>query len=137
MKKLSTSYTDYNKTFFDYWHIKTSESVNPTQNFIGYSEHEHHIACSEHPVYTLTAMLPCYYLWYWFSDQIINAGITQDNLYFNWVDGCHSVKSAYIIGNFIELWKNAGKDFDETKATAIYTKSMDFELKVFSEAFSK
>lgn len=135
MKELYTSYVDYNKTFFDYWHIRTAESVNPTQNFIDYSEHEHHVAYSEHAIYTLVAMLPCYYLWYWFSDRILETGIKEDNLYYEWVENCHSAGSAYQIGNFIELWKKQDKEFDEAKAMEIYATSMNYELKVFTDAY--
>lgn len=38
------------------------------------------------------------------------------------------------MGSFIEEWKSGGKPFDEDLAHDIYRTSMDFELKVFSEA---
>lgn len=134
MSKLHNSYREYNKTFFDDWHVRTSESVNATQTFIDYSEHEHHVACSKHSVYTLVAMLPCYYLWYWFSNEMLK-NIKTDNLYYDWVVGCHSASSAYVIGNFFEEWIKSGKEFDDNMAIKIYSDSMSYELQVFTEAF--
>lgn len=133
-KELYEGYVDYNKTFFYSWHIRTSESVNPTAAFEEYAEHEHHIMCSCPPIYTLVAMLPCYYLWYWFSDRMLTEGIEDDNLYKPWVEDCHSADSAYVVGNFIDSWQKQGKAFDEALATSIYTKSMQCERKVFSQA---
>lgn len=135
MSELHKSYREYNVTFFVGWHIRTSESINATKNFIKYAEHEHHVACSIPPIYTLVAMLPCYYLWYWFSDEMLKE-MPKDNLYYLWATYCHSANSAYRIGNFIEEWKRQGKEFDETLATNIYTTSMHCELDIFNEALT-
>ena len=133
MSALAESYHEYNMTFFNDWHIRTAESVNPTAEFEAYAEHEHHVSCAEQPVYTLVAMLPCYYLWYWFTDKMLPE-VADDNLYKGWVEGSHSCSTAYRIGNFIESWKQMGKEFDEQLAMEIYTKSMNCELSVFSKA---
>lgn len=137
MSELHQSYREYNEIFFNDWRIRTSESVNPSQNFVDYSEHEHHIACSKDPIYTLISMLPCYYLWYWFSDQMLQKGMNDANLYKGWVEGCHSADSAYEIGSFIDSWQKDGKAFDESLATEIYTKSMNYELAVFTAALER
>ena len=41
---------------------------------------------------------------------------------------------AWLLGSFIEDWTDAGRPFDEGLAMDIYRTSMDFELKLFSEA---
>lgn len=134
MNELHKSYCKYNKTFFDEWHIRTSESVNATPTFIHYADHEHQVACHKHPIYTLVAMLPCYYLWYWFADKMCSE-MSDDNIYKDWVKGCcYSDKTPMRIGNFIDKWQLDGKEFDEELAFAIYKKSMDYELEAFTNA---
>lgn len=129
-------YVSYNETFFNVWRIPMASSVNPTQNFKDYAEHEHHVMCSQPSIYTLVAMLPCYYLWYWFSSQL-RPDMSDDNLYLDWIEGSLSTGSAYRIGNFIDNWQKKGKEFDEQIATEIYQTSMNFEKKVFTEAYKQ
>lgn len=135
MRELHQSYRDYNQSFFDDWHIRTSESVNATKEFVDYAGHEHHTACSQHPIYTLVAMIPCYYLWYWFSNEMIHRGLADANLYKGWIEGCCDPGTAYEIGNFIEDWRRSGKEFDEMLAAEIYHQSMLGELSVFTAAY--
>ena len=127
-------YKEYNQTFFDTWRIPTASSVNPTEVFINYAEHEHHIACSCEPIYTLVAMLPCYYLWYWFCSKMYPE-MSSNNLYRDWVEGSLSTGSAYRIGNFIDKWQKNQQPFDEERADEIYAASMNYELQVFTEAY--
>lgn len=136
---MMASYDDYNDTFLTDWHIRESDSVTPTQTMRNYSEHEHNVMCYEEPIYTLVAYIPCYYLWPWFSQQIQNAPEYQPGVYKDWFEGNYggtnaSFKSAWKIGIFIDEWIKAGKPFDKVKATEIYTKSMQYELQVFTEA---
>lgn len=133
-RDLDEGYIEYNKTFFDQWHIRTSDSVNPTAAFEEYAEHEHNVMCSYAPIYTLVALLPCYYLWYWFSDKMLKNGMEDTNLYKPWVNDCHSADSAYTVGNFIDQWQKQGKPFDESLASQIYKKSMQCERAVFTQA---
>ena len=64
-------YDGYNRTFLDQWHLRESDSVTPTKTMHDYAEHEHNVMCYEDPIYTLVAYIPCYYLWPWFSQQIM------------------------------------------------------------------
>lgn len=134
-------YKDYNSTFINYWHIKQSDSVVPTDTMKAYAEHEHQVMCYQDPIYTLVAYIPCYYLWPWFSKQIIDSDGYNPGVYHSWFEnnyyGEDSFNSARKIGWLIEEWQNKGKSFDEEKAFEIYKTSMDFELKVFTEAWNE
>lgn len=132
IKELGTSYTAYNKYFLDVWHIPNADSVIPNQVCIDYVKHERDTATTLHPIYTLVSMLPCYYLWYWISDQLY--AYRRNNLYSYWIEGCHSANSAYVIGNFLHNWQQARKSFNEQKAMEIYTASMQYEYRNFYEA---
>lgn len=132
-------YIDYNKTFLVDWHIHTANCVTPTDTFKAYAEHEHHVMCAYDPIYTLVALLPCYYLWPWFGKKIKESEGYAPGVYHSWFDGCWAddsyFDSAYAIGNFIEAWKGNGKEFDEDLAMQIFQTSMKYELAVFSEAY--
>ena len=132
-------YDNYNDTFLNNWHIRESDSVTPTKTMHDYAEHEHNTMCYDDPIYTLVAYIPCYYLWPWFSQKIMEQdGFNKDGIYSYWFawnyEDDNSYKSAWRIGNLIEAWKAAGKEFDEDKALDVYSKSMQFELQVFTEA---
>lgn len=133
-------YKGYNSSFIKYWHIKQSDSVVPTETMEAYAEHEHQVMCYQDPIYTLVAYIPCYYLWPWFSKQIMNSDGYNPGVYAEWFKGNYkgegSFDSAKRIGWFIEAWKDESKPFDEEKALEIYKTSMDFELKVFTEAWN-
>lgn len=128
LKQLYISYSEYNQAFLKVWHIEKSESVIPTATCKGYADYERKIANAYPPIYTLVVMLPCYYLWYWLSDQIYKSRV--NNIYGYWIEGCHSANTAYSIGNFIE----SVKTFDEKIAMPIYQEAMNFEYKNFNEA---
>lgn len=135
-----SGYDDYNRKFLTDWHIRESDSVTATKAMHDYAEHEHNVMCYEDPIYTLVAYIPCYYLWPWFSQHIMEKdGYNKDGIYDYWFAGNYygqeSYKSAWVIGDLIEKWKAAGKPFDETKAEEIYVKSMNYELEVFSQAY--
>lgn len=66
-------YHQYNAYFLNQWHILNSSSIVPTKAMKAYSEHEHNVMCYEEPIYTLVAYIPCYYLWPWFSYQIMQS----------------------------------------------------------------
>ena len=135
-------YDNYNGTFLDNWHLRESDSVTPTKAMHDYSEFEHSVMCYEDPIYTLVAYIPCYYLWPWFSQRIMEQdGYNTDGLYNYWFGsnyyGPDSYKSAWRIGNLIEEWVKADKPFDEAKAMEIYGKAMNFEYEIFSTADQK
>lgn len=139
---MSQKYDKYNSTFLDYWHLRESDSVTPTKTMHDYAEHEHNVMCYEDPIYTLVAYIPCYYLWPWFSQQIMERdGYNKDGIYDYWFKGNYygkdSYKSAWLIGDLIEEWEAFEKPFDEAKAEEIYVKSMNYELQVFTEADKK
>lgn len=127
-------YVEYNKVFLDIWHIPAATSVKPTKVFQDYAEHEFQTASNYDPIYTLVAMLPCYYLWYWFSSKL-SPDMSSDNLYIDWVEGSLSARSAYRIGNFIDKWQKQNQPFDERLAEKIYAASMNYELQIFTEAY--
>jgi thiaminase/transcriptional activator TenA len=130
--QLYTNYNTYNQTFLNVWHILNADCVVPTTNCEAYAHHERVVANYDHPIYTLVVMLPCYYLWYWLSDQIWD--YRENNLYGFWIEGCHSSSSAYAIGNFIDAWVKDGKVFDDSYAMNIYSKSMQYEYINFNDA---
>jgi len=131
---LTASYKEYNDYFRDPWHILMPDTIIPTTVSQGYVNHERRVANYEHPIYTLVAMLPCYYLWFWMADSLWKH---RDNpLYGFWIKGNHSSRSAYTIGNFIDKWQKDKKPFDEKTAFNIYEKSMRFEQKMFEEEHS-
>lgn len=124
------SYNSYNETFLKFWHIPNSASIVPTAAIQNYAAHEQQVAISQDPIYTLVAILPCYYLWNWLSAKL--SGYVTNNLYGFWIEGNSSTKSAFTVGNFIEAWKGMpGTTFNEPAAMSIYKKSMNFELANF------
>lgn len=129
---LHENYKAYNQTFLNVWHLLNADCVVPTKTCKAYAEHERIVANYKNPVYTLVAILPCYYLWYWLSDQIYK--YKGGNLYTYWIEGCHSAGSAYSIGNFIDEWQKTGNEFDEGTALDIYSESMKYEYLNFKEA---
>lgn len=136
---LYEGYVDYNQTFFTDWHLHTASSITPTDTFRSYSEHEHYVMCAYEPIYTLVALLPCYYLWPWFGKEIKSSGGYTPGVYKSWFDGCWDgdsyFDSAYVIGNFIEEWKSKGKEFDEELAKQTFKTSINYELAAFTEAY--
>lgn len=135
-----SGYDDYNSTFLKDWHIREPDSVTPTETMRDYAEHEHNTMCYEDPIYTLVAYIPCYYLWPWFSEKIMSDTNYAPGVYGDWFSGNYygpdSYKSALKIGNLIDGWQKAGKPFDEAKGFEVYRKSMNYELEVFTEAYT-
>ena len=142
VNELVIGYDSYNSVFLKYWHIHLSDDVVPTAEMKAYADFEHSVMCSKDPIYTLVAYIPCYYLWPWFSEQVIkenqknhvNAGVYQSWFEGNYNNG-EGYDSAYDLGNFIEQWQTNGKKFDESIAFEIYKTSMEHELEVFSKAY--
>lgn len=133
------AYDDYNRTFIEDWHIRDAESVLPTETMRLYAAHERRVACEEEPIYGLVAYLPCYQLWPWFARQLMRSPLYRPGVYKDWFECIYqgereSFGGSWLMGNFIEDWRDRGKPFDEDLANDIYRTSMDFELKVFTEA---
>ncbi|MDR2166899.1 MAG: hypothetical protein LBE35_03485 [Clostridiales bacterium] len=134
LSSLTDSYKEYNRYFLDVWHILKPDTVVPTETSKGYVFHERRVANYEHPIYTFAAMLPCYHLWSWLGQSLID--FIDNPMYGFWIEGNASPSgSAYAIGNFIEDWQKAGKEFDEDKAMEIFSTSMEFEFAMFNEAY--
>ena len=132
---------DYNQTFLEDWHILNTESVIPTETMRLYAEHEQRVAHEEDPIYTFVAQMPCYHLWPWFARQLMMSPLYRPGVYRSWFESVYegeneSFSPGWTMGSFIEEWKKRGNPFDEDLAHDIYRTSMDFELKVFSEACS-
>ena len=132
-------YDVYNRTFLDDWHLRNAESVMPTETMSLYAAHERRVALEEDPIYALVAYLPCHCLWPWFARRLMMSPRYQPGVYRGWFETIYPSESvgfgpAWLLGSFIEEWIGAGKPFDESLAMDIYRSSMDFELKLFSEA---
>ena len=141
MESRLRGFADFNRTFLEDWHIRNIESVVPTETMRLYTEHERRVACNEEPIYTLVAHLPCYHLWPWFARQLMMSPRYRPGIYRNWFESVYegeaeSFGAGWTMGSFIEEWKKRGNPFDEDLAHDIYRTSMNFELKVFSEACS-
>jgi len=130
---LTASYVNYNDSFRDPWHILFPDTVVPTEVSQGYVNHERRVANHEHPIYTLVAMLPCYHLWSWMGNSLIDH--IGNKMYGFWIEWNQSYRSAHTIGNFIDDWQKDGKVFNEDLAFGIYAKSMEFEYKMFEEEY--
>lgn len=135
----TNAYDSYNRTFIEDWRIRNTESVVPTDAMRGYVEHEQRVAREEDPIYTMVVFLPCYHLWPWFARQLMMSPRYSPGVYRSWFEGVYQGESesfggAWLMGNFIEEWRDAGNPFDEGLAHDIYRESMEHELAVFSEA---
>ncbi len=132
--RLYNGYAAYNATFYEYWHVLTSKSVSPTDHFREYAAHERAVSLNDEPIYLLAALLPCYYLWYWMADKIHKDPAASPGVYRGWVDGNRGDPlTAYLVDEFINQWRLAGRPFDEAKAIRIFATSMEYESKVFDE----
>lgn len=139
VKSKVESYDAYNRTFLEDWHIRNTESVIPTETMQRYVEHERRVSLDEDPIYTLVVYLPCYHLWPWFARRLMMSPHYSPGVYQSWPEGIYqgeveSFGGAWLMGNFIEQWKDAGQPFDEALAHDIYRTSMEFELAIFNEA---
>lgn len=129
LKEKYNSYLTYNESFTDTWHIKDASSVIPTSVTKAYSDYERSVVLTKETIYSLVVMLPCDYLWYWFSTKIENK--TPNNIYEPWIDDNLDSSSAYAIGNVLNLFSN---EIDIGEATEIYKNAMTFELNNFKQA---
>lgn len=133
LKHFYNSYTAYNATFYTEWHILTSKSVAPTEDFSTYAQHERFVSLNEEPIYLLAALMPCYYLWPWMANKIDADQTKHPGIYQFWVDGNKgSGSSARAADRIITQWIKDGKPFDEDKALQIFSESMQCELDVFT-----
>lgn len=130
--EIRNCYQEYNSTLLNVWHIENANGISPTQNMQDYIRHDSNIA-DMGSVRTLIAILPCYYLWYWISDQILadDSYHAESNLYHNWVIESHVTRSAYTIGNFLETEDY----FTLDEGLQIYRTSMEYELANFQDAY--
>lgn len=132
VEKIYNEYVIYNQDFAEKWRIEDTSSIKPIDVIKNYADYEREVAQTEAPLYALVAMLPCFYLWYWFSDQMLSQGVAEDNLYLEWIKSCYNYSSAKAVDDFITKWRGQGKEFDVTKAKEIFKTSMVHELNVFS-----
>ena len=141
IKAKAEAYDDYNRTFLEDWRIRDTESVIPTETMRRYVQHERRVSREEDPIYTVVAYLPCYHLWPWFARQLMMSPRYRPGVYQSWFEGIYQGESesfggAWVMGNFIEEWRDTGHPFDENLALDIYRTSMEFELALFSEAYA-
>ncbi|MFR7592536.1 MAG: hypothetical protein ACLUVC_13930 [Longibaculum sp.] len=133
LKHFYNSYTSYNATFYTNWHVLTSKSVAPIEDFQGYAMHERRVSLEEDAIYLLAALMPCYYLWPWMANKIAADSSKKPGVYQFWVDGNKgSGSSARAADRIITNWIKAGKPFDENKALQIFSQSMQWEYTVFT-----
>ncbi len=123
------SYEKYNDSFTKIWHIKDADSVIPSSVTKAYSDYERAVVVNKETIYSLVVMLPCDYLWYWFSSQIKDK--TPNNLYEPWIDDNIDPSGAYAIGNVLDLFS---KEINTDEAIKIYQTAMRFELDNFKQA---
>ncbi|ACF13136.1 transcriptional activator, TenA family [Chloroherpeton thalassium ATCC 35110] len=127
------SYQTYNEEFPDTWHIRDARGVIPLEICEEYSGFEKTVASHENPIYTLVAMIPCEYLWYWLAHELYPPA--SGNLYAPWIDGNNYPDGAYAMGNFLNDYQIAHPDeIDENTAIEIYTQAMTYEQRNFSAA---
>lgn len=68
------------------------------------------------------------------ADKIKNDHAATPGIYEFWVDGnAYEPRSAYLINDLITKWIDEGREWDEAKAMDIFSRSMEFESKVFNE----
>jgi len=127
------SYEKYNKDFPKTWRIKDASGVVPTDVCKMYSAFETNIAADTNSIYTIIAMLPCEFLWYWLANQMTPA--SPSNLYSKWISGNDDPSGAYVMGNFLDYYQNAYPGvIDNDTAIQIYKTAMTFEFKNFQSA---
>ena len=125
------SYQSYNQTTLETWGLKNADGISPNEAVLAYSALEHEVATQEDPIYTLVAMLPCEFLWYWLSDQLKDD--QEGNLYAFWIKGNLDPSGAYAMGNVIESYRKAHPAMvDEAKALSIYKAAMEGERNDFA-----
>lgn len=130
------SYEEFNETFPKIWRIKDASGVLPFDSTKDYSDFEKKVATEEHPIYTLFAMLPCEYLYYWLAHSI-QSGAGDTNLYSDWITGNLYPDGAYAMGNFLdEFMKENPGVIDVDKAIDIFITAMGHEAKNFAAATS-
>jgi len=127
------SYEAYNKDFPNIWRIKDASGVVPTDVCKDYSEFESEIAGGINSIYTVVAMLPCEFLWYWLASQISPA--KDGNLYAPWISGNDDPHGAYVMGNFLNDYQIVNPNsIDNDLAIQIYKTAMTFEFRNFQSA---
>ncbi len=135
IESIHQGYVEYNQYFLTTWRVKSASGIEPNAVIKNYSDYERKIAQTEDPIYALVAMLPCFYLWYWFSGQMLSHGVAENNPYLDWIQSCYDDSSAQQVDKFISTWKAGGNTFDDTKAKQIFANSMQHELQVFSALY--
>ena len=134
MADLLQRYQSYNQGVQKQWCIQDPDAIQATSAFVDYVAVEKEVASREHPVYTLVSLLPCYYLWDWFSGVLLDGGMAENNLYRSWLEGLHNPELPQKIGSFLDAWQQQGNPFDAAWATTLFTKAMHYELGLFTEA---
>lgn len=118
--------------------MKIDEKVTPTETMQKYAEHERWVANLEDPIYALAALLPCYYLWPWFSKVVQESTNLERNPYKSWFEGNYNGDSSFngarLLGGLIDK-QLCRKTFDINEAKRVFKKSMEFESDVFSDAY--
>lgn len=115
------------------WHLISTGSITVRPSLKAYTEFEYKVATSEPLIYTIVALLPCYYLWSWLALQMKD--YDPSNIYKNWIEDNLDMDPSSILSHFLECYRKASPSlFDEAKAMDIFKKSMNFELMNFRDA---
>lgn len=128
------SYNEYNETYHTDWHIRDAYGVLPDDPIKNYADYEAYVSGSLPSIYTLVVMLPCEYLWWWLADQLIQKGITSENLYYFWVEWNYNATGptgAMQMGEYLEAYRN---NIEDDKALDIYLEALNYELSIFQNA---
>lgn len=131
--KKYSSYQNYNQTFPTIWHIRDASGIVPISVCAAYSAFESNVASHYLPIYCLTTMIPCEFLWYWLASQLPPPA--PQNLYGSWITGNNSPDGSYAMGNFLNDYMNNNPGIvDPNIATQLYTQAMNYEMQNFKAA---
>lgn len=132
--KKAESYNSYNSTYHNDWHIRDIESVVPGNAIKDYAQYEEYVAGNLDSPYLSIVMLPCEYLWNWIAN-IIDGYTPEASVYRFWIDwNGGDADGAIQMAKMLEKYRS---QIDENKAMEIFRNAMEYELRVFTDAYVK
>lgn len=131
MNKKVESYKSYNEYYHQTWHIREAYGVVPGKDIKDYAAYESHVAAHEISPYMMCVMLPCEYLWPWVANELKKIA-DPSGLYYFWIEmNAGEPNGAYQMANLLEQYRS---QIDEQKAIDVFTRAMEYELKVFTSS---
>ena len=116
----------------DVWHIKKTEGIKVGKAASTYMDHIRNVAITEHPVYTILALIPCIKLWPWLGEQI-GSGTKDFGVYTSWVEESFDPSTLDYLKyqDYIE-WAYESGIITAERALEIFTDSMQNEVTFFN-----